>query len=78
MAEHGQLGEKGDGEGLRVGELRAVVRADVSSFVPRGIDRALGAGANQAAAVGSDDDSVEQSIETPFFRSRSWAFWRVV
>ena len=70
VAQDGQLGESRSEEGLRVGPLVAIVDAGVPGFVPRGIHGALGFELDQAAAVGSITDRIEESIEAPFFKSR--------
>ena len=70
VAENGQLGECGSEERLRVGSFVSVVNADVAGFVPRSVDRPFGLGFDQAAAVGSIADRIEESIESPFFKSR--------
>ena len=70
MAEHGQLGKSAGPEMPGVATLAAIVEAYVPGFVPGGIHRPFGLLPDQAAAVGAIDDSVEQSIETPFLRRR--------
>ena len=70
VAENGQLGECGSKKRLRVGSFVSVVDADVAGFISRGVDRPFGLGFDQAAAVGSIADRIEESIESPFFKSR--------
>jgi hypothetical protein len=70
MAEDGQLGEGVHPEMASLGALAAVVEAHMPSLVSSGIDGSFGLLPDQAAALGSNDDSVEKSIETPFFKRR--------
>lgn len=52
------------------GLLEPVMKADVAGFVPCGVESSFGSALNQAAAVGSLADAIQESIETPFFRIR--------
>lgn len=70
VAQDGQLGEGGSQEGLGVGPLVPIVNADVPGFVACGVDRSFGPSLDQAAAVGSIADRIEESIESPFFKRR--------
>jgi hypothetical protein len=70
VAKDGQLREMGDLKGFRMGELRLVMGADMPGLVSRGVHRALRFPVDQAADSGAVANSVEQSIETPFFRRR--------
>jgi len=70
VAQDGELGEGGRQERLRIGPFVPIVNADMAGLVPRGVDRSLGLGINQATAVSSITDRIEESIETPFFKRR--------
>lgn len=54
------------------------VTADVMILIPCGVDRGIGMFIDQAASSGDAENSLEQSFESVFFKSRSWAFWSVV
>ncbi len=53
------------------------VPADVAALQPRGVDAGLGAAVDQAARPGDTENSFLQDVESPFFRSRSWAYFKV-
>ena len=70
MAEHRQLRPVGAEKALGVGPFVEVMETGVPDLKSGGIDGSFGFFLDQAAAVGSLADSVEESIETPFFRRR--------
>lgn len=70
VAEDGQLRE-GESLTFGLGLLKPVMKADVASFVSCGVESSFGSPLNQAAAVGSLADPIQDSIEPPFFRIRS-------
>ena len=70
VAQDRQLGEGRSQERLRVGSFVPIVSADMAGFVPRGIDRSLGLEIDQATAVSSITDRIEELIEAPFFKRR--------
>ena len=54
------------------------VATNVMTFQTRRVDRGLGALVDQAATLGNPEKNGQQSLEGPFFKSRSCAFWSVV
>jgi len=70
VTKDGELRIGGSQKSLRVGPFASVVDAHVPGFVAGGVDRPFGLRPDQAAAVGSITDRIEESIEAPFFRSR--------
>ena len=78
VAQDGQLRPEGTTEALRVRPLVEVMKAGVTDLEAGGVDRTGGFVADQAEAVSVVDQLAMDSIESPFFRSRFWAFSRVV
>lgn len=70
VTKDGELGIGGSQKPLRVGPFASVVDAHVPGLVAGGVERPFGLRPDQAAAVGSITDRIEESIEAPFFRSR--------
>ena len=54
------------------------VATNVMTFQTRRVDRGLGALVDQAATLGNPEKDGQESLEGPFFKSRSCAFWSVV
>jgi len=71
VTKDGELGIGGSQKPLRVGPFASVVDADVPSLVAGGVERPFGLRPDQAAAVGSITDRIEESIEAPFFKRRA-------
>ena len=76
MTDEGDLGKSpvspraaGDGE---------IVPTDVMTLETGGVDGGLGPRVDQAALRGEAENRPPESIESPFFNSRAWAFWSVV
>lgn len=76
MRNNGDLGETP--EAFHATGAGQKVPADVVAFQARGVDRGLRPLFDQAAALGHTENGGEESLQSPFFRSRSCAFWRVV
>lgn len=70
VAEYRQLRRERASEALGIGPFVEVMEAGVPDFKSGGIDGSFWFFLDQAAAVGSLADRVEESIETPFFRRR--------
>lgn len=70
VTEDRQLGKSWSQERLGVGPFIAVVKADVPSLVTCSVERSFSLRVDQAAAMGSITDRIEESIESPFFKRR--------
>jgi len=71
VAQDGEFGIGGSEKRLRVWPLVPEMNTDVAGFVSGGVQGSLGLGIDQAAAVGSITDRIEESIEAPFFKRRA-------
>lgn len=76
MHHDGDLGETP--EAFHATAAGQKVSADVVAFQARGVNGSLRPLFDQAALVGDTENSGEESLQSPFFSSRSCAFWRVV
>jgi len=72
MRDNSQLGKTP--ELLHAPRAGQEVAADVVAFQAGGVNRGLGPRFDQAALVGNAENSRDESVEGPFFRSRSCAF----
>jgi len=55
-------------------DARQEVAADVMALQPRRVDRGFGIFVDQAASLCNAENSGEEPVKSPFFRSRSCAF----
>ena len=72
MSHNGQLGKTS--ELLHAPSASQEVAADVVAFQAGRVNRRFGTRFDQAAVLGDAENSLDQSLEGPFFRSRSCAF----
>ena len=74
---HGQLGPAAPDERTELLASNDKVIRDVVILEAGGVDADLGTRRDQAARVGNTEKGGKEGIESPFFRSRSWAYLRV-
>jgi hypothetical protein len=72
MCDHGQF--RVPSVSLHATGTHQKVAADVVTFQSRGVNRGLGPFLDQAALFRNTENSLEESLKSPFFRSRSCAF----
>lgn len=78
MAKDRQLRPERAAKALGVRLLIEVMEAGVTNLQASGVDRARRLIFDQAEAASSVDEVTVDSIESPFFSSRFWAFSSVV
>jgi hypothetical protein len=77
MTDHGQLGPMMPDIGIKPLAADDEMTRNVVVVQTGGIDAGFGSLFDQAACVGNIENGGKEGIESPFFRSRSWAYLSV-